>query len=370
VASGDGTVISGRQVTDAAGVAEVGAWFLGATPGVNTLTANAPGLTAVTFTATATPGQPATMVANSQSVQAGTAGALVADPPSVQIRDMAGNPVPGIPVTFTVTAGGGTVTGLGGDVPATTIMVNTNSLGVATLVSWRLGTLMDINRVVASASGVPNVTFTATAAAGPAASVTVTGGTNNVAVQGTAVQNRPAVRVADVNGNPVVGALVIFAVTDGGGSVSGATQETDATGAARVGSWILGPGAPNTLRATVTNAAGDPLDITGSPVTFSAQAATHIEVANVPATAVRGVNFNITARLVDAVGAPVSLSGVPLTLQIASGGGTLNGVATVTTTASGMATFTVNVTGDAGPRTFTITSPGLIEATTGTITFN
>jgi hypothetical protein len=40
VATGGGSVISGRQTTDAAGVAEAGGWFLGQTPGANTLTAS------------------------------------------------------------------------------------------------------------------------------------------------------------------------------------------------------------------------------------------------------------------------------------------------------------------------------------------
>jgi hypothetical protein len=52
VASGGGTVAGSPATSNASGVATVGSWTLGATPGTNTLTATAGSLPAVTFTAT------------------------------------------------------------------------------------------------------------------------------------------------------------------------------------------------------------------------------------------------------------------------------------------------------------------------------
>jgi hypothetical protein len=52
VASGGGSVTGATATSDAAGIATVGSWILGAT-GTNTLTASAPGVPPVTFTATA-----------------------------------------------------------------------------------------------------------------------------------------------------------------------------------------------------------------------------------------------------------------------------------------------------------------------------
>jgi len=59
VVSGGGSVTGGTQVTDPNGIATVGSWILGTTPGANTLTATAtmvPGTGAtnnpITFTAT------------------------------------------------------------------------------------------------------------------------------------------------------------------------------------------------------------------------------------------------------------------------------------------------------------------------------
>jgi len=52
VSAGGGTVQGGSATTNSAGIAGVVSWVLGATPGVNTLTASVAGLPSVTFTAT------------------------------------------------------------------------------------------------------------------------------------------------------------------------------------------------------------------------------------------------------------------------------------------------------------------------------
>jgi Bacterial Ig-like domain (group 1) len=68
---------------------------------------------------------------------------------------------------------------------------------------------------------------------------------------GAQVPELPSVLVGDAYGQPVAGAPVTFAVTAGGGTVSGATATTDASGIATVGGWTLGTGAgANTLTAT------------------------------------------------------------------------------------------------------------------------
>ena len=66
--------------------------------------------------------------------------------------------------------------------------------------------------------------------------------------------------------NPIAGRLVTFAVADGGGSVTTATVNTDASGVATVGNWTLGSTAQlNTLTATVSGAG-----VANNPVTFTA----------------------------------------------------------------------------------------------------
>jgi adhesin/invasin len=367
VASGGGTVISGRQVTDVTGVAEVGAWFLGNTPGQNTLTATAPGMPVLTFTATATPGQPATMSAASATAQTGTVGSEVAEPPAVVVRDAVNNPVPGVAVTFTVNSGGGTITNAAGTT-GSSITVTTDANGRAAVSSWRLGPTLTQNSVVASAPGLPTVTFTASPAAGAPASVVGVAGLNTVAVQGTAVTPRPSVRVLDANGNVVAGARVEFTVQAGDGTVTGASQITDASGVATVGSWVLGAAAANHLYATVIDSLGAPLSIASNPVLFVGRAAVAVAVWEAPTQAARDTQFQITVYLADAAGQSVPLSGVPLTLEM-SGTGSLTGSTVRSTDGNGVAVFTLSLSGDAGARTFTISGAGL-QPVSVSINFN
>ena len=55
VASGGGSVTGESATTNTFGIAQVGSWILGATPGLNTLTASVAGLPSVTFEVTGTP---------------------------------------------------------------------------------------------------------------------------------------------------------------------------------------------------------------------------------------------------------------------------------------------------------------------------
>ena len=65
-------------------------------------------------------------------------------------------------------------------------------------------------------------------------------GDGQTAVAGSTVALDPSVKVTDAGGNPVSGVVVTFAVASGGGSVTGASATTNASGIATVGSWRLG----------------------------------------------------------------------------------------------------------------------------------
>jgi len=83
----------------------------------------------------------------------------------------------------------------------------------------------------------------------------------------TAVATAPRVKVADQFGNGVAGVTVTFAVSGGGGSVTGATPTTGSDGTASAGGWTLGPttGA-NTLTASATGLASVTFTATGTAV--------------------------------------------------------------------------------------------------------
>ena len=142
---------------------------------------------------------------------------------------------------------------------------------------------------------------------------------------------RPAVKVTDANGDPQQGVSVSFSVVGGGGSVTGGSQATDATGVARVDGWTLGDDAgANSLRATVAGAQG-------SPVTFSATG-THDVVANVEKVAGDGQSATVkstlpvapSVRLTDQFGNVVGGAGV--TFAVTLGDGVLSGATPVTGT--------------------------------------
>ncbi|HEV7387886.1 MAG TPA: hypothetical protein VGN73_04660 [Gemmatimonadaceae bacterium] len=98
-----------------------------------------------------------------------------------------------------------------------------------------------------------------------AASIAAHSSTTITAAPGTDVGEPPSVVVSDASGNPMSGVSVTFAVTAGGGSLTGGHAVSDASGIATVGSWTLGQ-TPGTNTVTATTA--------GLPaVTFTAQGA-------------------------------------------------------------------------------------------------
>ena len=154
--------------------------------------------------------------------------------------------------------------------------------------------------------------------------------------------------VRDAGANPVAGVQVTFAVASGGGSVTGGTATTNASGIATVGSWTLGstPGTNNnTLTATVTGSG-----ITGNPVTFTASAtvggpsASQSTLTANPLTITAGdAGSTITVTAKDAGGNPIS--GANVVLQT-SGGGDFTTPAPTDVNGATTATFTSTVAGD------------------------
>ncbi len=334
-ATADGTLTGGSATTNASGIATVGSWTLRSTAGANTMTATSGTLTGspVTFTATGTPPPASSIALNGGSGQSALAGSAVATAPSVIVKDAFGTPVAGVSITFAVTGGGGSGTGL---------LASSNASGIATVGSWTLGTTAGANTMAASPtsgslSGSP-VTFTATGTVGPAAAIQLNNGSGQIATAGSSVATAPRVKVTDANGNGVAGVSVTFSVTGGGGSGTGLVATTDANGIAAVGSWTLGTATgPNTMTA-----AGTSITLTGSPVTFTATgvagSAAFITInGGNGQTATRGtaVATAPSVRVTDANGNVVA--GFSVTFAPASGGGSVTG-AVVNTDSFGIAT--------------------------------
>lgn len=264
ITAGGGTLTSSTTTSKDDGLASPGGWTLGTTAGTNTVVASVEGLTGspVTFTATGTPGPPASVVLNAGDAQSANVNTPVIISPSVRVLDANSNAVSNVAVTFAVASGNGTVVGAA---------ATTSALGIATLGSWTLGPTPGANTLSASVVGVSSaVTFSATGTPTPQALSVVSGpGDRQAVMTSAAVVTKPSVTVTS-NGAPAPGVTVTFTVSTGGGSVTGGTAVTDANGVATVGSWTLGatPGL-NTLMASVAGS-----NVTGNPISFTASGCT------------------------------------------------------------------------------------------------
>jgi len=263
VTGGGGTVSAPTAVTSVLGNALTG-WTLGTTAGPNTLVVSSGGLPPVTFTATATSGPPVSVTVSAGDGQTATVGSAVPIAPAVTVRDGFGNLAANVAVVFAVTAGGGQVIGA---------TQRTNSAGVAAPTAWVLGGPAGVNSVRATIAGLAPVVFSATGLAGPPFVIVKALGDNQLAVAGSAVASLPSVTVRDAYGNLRSGVVVTFSVASGGGSVTGGSATTDASGTATVGGWTTGAisGTLNTLTASVPGL----IPVTFSVVTLCASSTAH-----------------------------------------------------------------------------------------------
>lgn len=175
---------------------------------------------------------------------AGTVGMAVSPAPIVRVLDQAGQPVPGVQVSF-VAHNGSAVS----NSSAVTDIDGRAAAGV-----WTLGGLAQTYRLQVSATGVDDVIFIAIANPGPAASVDLSSGNQQTANTGDPLPQPLRVLVRDAFGNRVPDVLVAFTVVSGGGSIDHTPAMTDAAGVATSGTWTLGTkGGVQELRASVDN---------------------------------------------------------------------------------------------------------------------
>ncbi len=361
VISGGGSAVVRRPLTDANGTATVGAWTLGETPGTNTLRATATGLTLAgnpaTFTATATAGAASALSIGAGNNQTTTAGSTVAVNPSVVVRDNRGNPVQGVTVTFTPSAGGAVTGG----------SAITNAAGVATVGSWRLSAVAGPQTLTASLAGVADVIFQATATAGTATAVQVVGDSVLPAFPvNSFVSPLPTLRVVDANGNPVAGASVTFEVVTGtGNTLTGATKTTGNDGLAQITTWRIGTVAGvYRIRAVVSglalNGAEPTWVVTGTALTAAQITVAATSVATQAAVAGALVTTVPVVRVVDQFGNPVA--GVVITFAVAGGNGTIpGGQPTLNVSTDGLGFASVGswtMPAGSGARTLTATATG------------
>lgn len=146
--AGTGTFDPDTAVTDGQGKA-LTHWVLGTAPGPYTAEASlvpqADSAQPVAFGATAIPGAPDSVRAGSSDLQSGHRGEAVDDPPTVVVVDRYGNPVAGVPVSWSVADGNGQLSPADGTV--------TDANGRST-VTWTLGNRIGIQQATAQVQAV------------------------------------------------------------------------------------------------------------------------------------------------------------------------------------------------------------------------
>jgi 6-phosphogluconolactonase (cycloisomerase 2 family) len=267
--------------------------------------------------------------------QSGTVGTTLPLPLIVQVTGVSGSPNDQV-LNFVVTSGGGSVF-------ANVVLTSTPSSGPAAKLSgigqdkWTLGPVAGPQTVEArlvdpkTGATLTQAVFQAIALAGNANLLKPSAGDKQSAVAGAAVGVAPAVLVTDQAGNPIPNVTVTFQVASGGGSISGPAQvTTGANGVATIGGWTLG-GIAGTNTLTAANAG-----LAGSPLTFTATglvgAATSLSaVAGDGQHAPRGSAVPVAPQVAvkDANGNGVA--GVAVTFTVTAGGGTMDGISSVTT---------------------------------------
>jgi adhesin/invasin len=433
VAPGGGAITGAVATTNASGIATVGSWTLGGTPGANTLTATVTGLTPVTFTATGvTPGVPAFVTKVAGDGQTAATGTALPVRPAVKVTDGLGTRVAGVSVTFAVASGGGSITGAA-------VVADTG--GIATVGSWTLGAAVGTNTLTATVTGLTPATFTATGTGGlptitivlpggavsqgstvgvpirlsapaPAGGVTVTVTSDStsyltVASPGTiAFAQGDTVKTINVTGvaagvsilhasatgytaatqQVVVTPNVIFLAQNvvvqvgstanvfvqlspapGAGGLTVTLQSTDTTKVKVTTPTVNFGSGQSGGNATVQGVAAGIAGITATATGY-ATGGTVVTVTGVPTTLtlVSGGNQNgspstqlpqpVVVRVTDALGNPVS--GFAVTFAVATGGGSV-GTPSTTTNASGLASTTWTLGAATGTQTITATASGL-----------
>jgi len=169
------------------------------------------------------------------------------------------------------------------------------------------------------------------------------------------------VRVRDQSDNPMVGAVVSFTITSGGGSLSVTRTATDSTGVASTTYTAGTTTGTATIAATAAELAPVTFRATIIPATTTPTRVLTILGGNSQSVAAGGrVAVPLTVRLATTTGTPVV--GATVTFVITAGGGSVS-AATATTDASGNASTLYTAGSTAGQATITALAPGATPVT-------
>ena len=309
---------------------------------------------------------PQTLTKVSGDEQRGPAGTALAAPFVVSVLDQNRSAFTGAVVTFSVTAGGGTLS-------STTATTDANGQAATTLT---LGSDPGTNTVEATVKGLEPVTFSAVGYAIPH-SLTKVSGDGQEGPASTQLAEPFVVLALNEDGTAVAGAVVMFSVTAGGGTLSSTTATTDANpctielstssttvitdanGRAATRLTLGSDPGTNTVEATVEGL---------EPETFTATAAEQAIPHSLEkvcgddqeGTAITQLTEPFVVLVSDEDGA--AIAGVGVSFAVTAGEGILSAT-TDTTDANGRAATRLTLGSDPGTNTVEATVEGLESVT-------
>ena len=281
--------------------------------------------------------------------QEGTSGSALANPFIVEVQDGTGGAFEGVPVTFSVTTGGGTLS-------ATNTTTGANGRAESTLT---LGPSAGTNTVDVTAEGIQGKkAFNAEGIRAPM-SLKIISGNEQQGQPGAALEKPFVVEVRDHSDNPLPEVQVTFSVTSGGGSLSAASVTTDADGRAE-STLTLGPEpGTNTVAAAIADVQGEQtFTAEGVRIPTSLEIISGDDQQGQPGAALE-MPFVVEVR--DHSDNP--LPGVQVMFSVTSGGGTLSAT-TPTTDSNGRVESTLTLGPNPGTNTVTVSVTEIQEERT------
>ena len=345
-----GTLSATSVTTDANGRAK-STLTLGPNPGTNIVVAAVTGVQAQrTFSAEAVR-SPKSLEIISGNNQQGLPGSALEKAFVVEVRDQSDELLPGAQVTFSVTAGGGTLS-------AITVMSDSNGRAESTLT---LGPNAGTNTVTVSVSGIQQEKMFNAEGIRIPKSLEIVSGNDQQGLPGAALEKPFVVEARDQADKPLSEVQVTFTVSSGGGTLSATNVTTDASGRAE-SILTLGPNpGTNTVVAAVTGVqAQRTFTAEGVRIPKSLQIISGDKQQGLPGTALEKA-FVVEVR--DQVDKP--LPEVQVTFSVTGGGGRLSATS-VTTDSNGRAESVLTLGPNPGTNTVTVSVEGIQEGQTFT----
>jgi hypothetical protein len=353
VTHGGGVIAAASSATNANGIATIAFWSLGSVAGDNTLAVSANGPdgpldgSPLIFNAVGAAGPMSRLDVVTQPSESGVSGVALARPPAVQLKDASENDVGGSGVVITASLEGSPSGANLASATATTDAAGRASFAGLTIsgppASYRL-------LFTSSPALLPATSDEIVLSAPEAARLSLAVQPSAAVSSGEVFPVQPVVQIVDPAGFPVPvpGVICQTSLATGGASLGGTlTATTNAAGTAIFTNLsISGPPGPRTLQFSAPGLAS----VISHSVNVSGSAGLTLSIVTQPsANLANGAVLPVQPVALVQDGNGNTVSGVIVTAEIATGGGTLGGALAVTSDGGGHAAFTdLSLTGTVG----------------------